>query len=243
MGGKRNKKNTDIGILEPMIDLVGAVALGAYTKHKIKKAYKEGRGEEAAAAATAVYGMGGMHKKGNHIMEIAGLHAVQNAVNEAEREKRKASLECGRSEYVLDADDFAHEKHNNRYAWRMNCEEGSKYGLQPEDFETRDSYHDAFCQAQAASDSQYEQRQTVGSINQGKELDLLDTYVFCRVSRLDNGSNEYFLAKNDSYQIGEKVLVNLEEDTAEEIVLSVEKHTIQTAPQPPQQTWMIIKRI
>ena len=243
MGGKRNKKNTDIGILEPMIDLVGAVALGAYTKHTIKKAYKEGRGEEAAAAATAVYGMGGMHKKGNHIMEIAGLHAVQNAVNEAEREKRKASLECGRSEYVLDADDFAHEKHNNRYAWRMNCEDGSEYGLQPEGFETRDAYHAALCRAKAACDLKYEQRQTVGSINQGKELDLLDTYVFCRVSRLDTGSNEYYLATDDLYRIGEKVLVNIEQGTAEGIVLSVEKHSIETVPQPPQQTRMIIKRI
>jgi hypothetical protein len=32
---------------------------------------------------------------------------------------------------------------NNRYAWRLNCEEGSDYGVDPQDYKTRDAYHEA----------------------------------------------------------------------------------------------------
>ncbi|MCD8174812.1 MAG: hypothetical protein LUD41_02560 [Phascolarctobacterium sp.] len=35
------------------------------------------------------------------------------------------------------------EENDNRYAWRLNCEDGSEYGVSPEDYETRDEYNEA----------------------------------------------------------------------------------------------------
>ena len=32
---------------------------------------------------------------------------------------------------------------DNRYAWRLNCEDGSAYGIDPNDYETRDEYNEA----------------------------------------------------------------------------------------------------
>ena len=29
---------------------------------------------------------------------------------------------------------------DNRYAWRLNCEDGSAYGIDPNNYETRDEY-------------------------------------------------------------------------------------------------------
>ena len=39
---------------------------------------------------------------------------------------------------------------NNKYAWRLNCEDGSEYGISPEDYETRDEYHEALHQEKYA---------------------------------------------------------------------------------------------
>ena len=30
---------------------------------------------------------------------------------------------------------------NNKYAWRLNCEDGSEFGVDPCDYETRDEYN------------------------------------------------------------------------------------------------------
>ncbi|MCD8181483.1 MAG: hypothetical protein LUF26_08415 [Firmicutes bacterium] len=37
---------------------------------------------------------------------------------------------------------FVHTN-DNRYTWRLNCEEGSTYGISPEDYETREEYNKA----------------------------------------------------------------------------------------------------
>ena len=39
---------------------------------------------------------------------------------------------------------------NNRYAWRLNCEDGSEYGINPCDYETRDDYNRALEEAKTS---------------------------------------------------------------------------------------------
>ena len=243
MASKKSKK-PDIGILGPMIDLAGAIALGAYTKHSIKKAYEEGHGEETAAAATMMYGIGGMHKKDNHLLEIAGLHAVQSAVHEAERKRIETASAGKRSVSSTDSEAFFYEKHNNNhYAWRMNCEDGSKYGVRPDQYETRDDYNAALCRALANYAAKRNEQNTVDQVKLNAETDFTTVFVFCRVSRLDNGANQYYFADADTYNIGDRVYVQTEEGTAEGIILSVEKHTMKTAPQPPISTLRIIGHV
>ena len=36
---------------------------------------------------------------------------------------------------------------NNKYAWRMNCQDGSAYGIYPEDYETMEAYNKALFDA------------------------------------------------------------------------------------------------
>lgn len=52
--------------------------------------------------------------------------------------------EVYQSSYVgsYDSNPFYAPK-DNKYAWRLNCEDGSEYGISPEDYETRDEYHEA----------------------------------------------------------------------------------------------------
>ena len=244
MMARKKSKKTDIGILGPMIDLAGAIALGAYTKHSIKKAYEEGHGEEAAAA-TAVYGIGGMHKKGNHLMEIAGLHAVRSAVHEAERKKIKNASTGKHSVYSVDTESYYYEKHNNnRYAWRLNCENGSQYGIHPDKYETRDEYNAALSKAKEIATAQNrEQHVEEAKQRTGCAIEKNEIFTYCRVSRLDNGINQYFICGEEIYQIGDKVLIQTEEGTVEGIVLSAEKHTALTAPIPPDTNLRIIRKL
>ena len=62
---KRKKSYSATKCPEPlntMIDLAGALAVGAFTKHQIKKDYRRGHGAESVKAATMVYGMGAMRR-------------------------------------------------------------------------------------------------------------------------------------------------------------------------------------
>lgn len=40
---------------------------------------------------------------------------------------------------------------DNRYAWRLNSEDGSAYGIDPQNYATRDAYHAALHSAKAAT--------------------------------------------------------------------------------------------
>ena len=42
---------------------------------------------------------------------------------------------------------------DNQYAWRLNCEDGSAYGIKPEDYKTRDAYNEALRREKAARGS------------------------------------------------------------------------------------------
>lgn len=44
----------------------------------------------------------------------------------------------------------------NKYAWRMNCEDGSNYGIYPENYETRQEYNEAIVSAKSNEQSSVE---------------------------------------------------------------------------------------
>ena len=233
----KKSKSTDIGILGPMIDLAGGIALGAITRHNIKKAYKEGNGPEAVRAATMAYGIGGMHSKDNHFLALGGLYGIQSGVRAAEKEKERARSQKYKAAYDNDIDVSPYTSNQNHYAWRMNCEDGSAYGISPMDYETRSEYHLA---VQIAKEALKDENIQADGEKVHDGVDENTVFIFCRVSRLDNGVNEYYLAADDSLKIGSVVHIPSESGVVEGVVLSVEKHTIKTAPKSPRETAYII---
>ena len=121
---------------------------------------------------------------------------------------------------------------DNRYAWRLNCEDGSAYGVSPYGYETRVEYNEALKAAKECAEDVVETHEpephTTAVVDDGWQ------YIFCRVSRLDNGANEYYLSATNDIKVGDTVRVPTESGTARGIVISVELHTASNAPQPPE---------
>ena len=67
-----------------------------------------------------------------------------------------------------------------------------------------------------------------------------ETFIYCRVSRLDNGMNQYFLSRTSNIRVGDTVSVPTETGTAQGIVIAVETHSASDAPQEPEDTLWII---
>ncbi len=70
---KRRKKSSsnDLEPLNGMIDLMGAAAMGAFTRYKVKSDYKKGCGEESIKAVTMVYGMNAMRRGSTGTLALA----------------------------------------------------------------------------------------------------------------------------------------------------------------------------
>lgn len=245
-----------------MIDIAGGVAYGAFVKHKLKRDYESGHGDESLAAATMVMGMNAGKKGTKGALALGGLYGIQSALRDIENKERLqgysqaayngSTYDRYYDEEIVDEIPVAEVKTNdNRYAWRMNCEDGSAYGVYPENYETREAYNNAIKRAKSFGDPSDDMgtegeeafnsnanEPTFEDLSQGKE-----EFVFCRVSRLDNGHNQYYLAGGLDLKIGDIVLVLGESGTAvKAVVLSIERHTRLTAPQPPENTEEILRK-
>lgn len=134
--------------INTMLDLAGALTLGLYTKHKIKKDFEKGEGEESAKAAGMVFGIGSMRGGSRGIINLGGLIGLNSALKDIER---KQNAQCIPSnppfvDKVLDAP-IAKAPQVKKYLWRNHCEDGSPYGINPSDYETADEYNDALADA------------------------------------------------------------------------------------------------
>ncbi len=92
---KRRKKPSSKGCPEPlntMIDLAGAAAMGAFTKHKIKRDYAKGQSQDSIEAAMMVYGMGAFRRGSAGLMSLGGLYGVNSAIKDIERSEQARRL-------------------------------------------------------------------------------------------------------------------------------------------------------
>lgn len=246
---KRRKKSSSKGCPEPlntMIDLAGAAAMGAFAKHKIKRDYAKGQGKESIEAAMMVYGMGAFRRGSAGLMSLGGLYGVNSAIKDIERSEQARRL---RTPVYDDGIDLSFYKTNdNRYAWRLNCEDGSDFGVYPENYETRDEYNEALREAKDG----YEETEDAGDYEQSdsKEPDteaaapeLTIDVFFCQVSLLSNGKTKYFRTGDQTIKRGDIVAVPEGDNTTTGVVVSIARYSPGTYPQPLEETAEIIGRV
>lgn len=243
------KSKADLGPLDFMIDLAGAAAMKSITKNMILRDYKRGQGKEAITAATVVFTHQAMRKGSDGMVGLGGLRGINSAVEEINRQKaaeaaaRRARIYSATEGNVLseieaaasDASfspnphDSVAKGNNNSEAWRLNTEEGKSYGLDPNDFATREDYQSALQELRDFKAS-FEDDATPATSEREATPQGNDVHTFCRVSLLSNGDNNYYLADGFDLNIGQIVKVQAGDDTAVGIVLTVEQHTEATAP-------------
>lgn len=127
---KRRKKRQSSKCPEPfntMLDLAGAAAIDyIHYKHRQKNGGRRTKIDPYAAAGIAM-GMGKINST-ESIIALGGILGAMGAFDE----------------------DGSSRTIDNRHAWRLNCEDGSSYGIDPRDFETREEYNDAIREARSA---------------------------------------------------------------------------------------------
>ena len=206
--------------LNTLIDIAGAITLGAITKHKIKSDYRKGCGEESIKAAMMVHGMGAMRRGGEGLISLGGIYGVNSAIRDIERSETRARLQ--RPVYDDGIDFPPYKTNDNRYAWRLNCEDGTEWGVYPEDYETRDAYNQALDDARGGhpiKTVELPEPEPEEAENPFKNSPLL----CCRVSRLDNGANEYYLTDDETIKIGDTITVSTDAGTSDGIVIGVKR--------------------
>lgn len=233
---KRRKKSKCPEPLNTMLDLAGAAALGAYTRHKILKDYERGEGEEAAKAAMLVHGAGALRHGSDGLISLGGLYGVNSALKAFEKQERCEMT--GEKAAIAEPAMPVSSKSHNYYAWRLNCEDGSAYGISPDDYETKADYNAALAHARMRYPEESHCPSPPAST---QEPPAVIAYRLCRVSRLDNGQNTYYLA-DTQYTVGSRVTLRTEAGTATGIVLSYEEHSETTMPVSPENLpWIIGK--
>lgn len=244
---KRKKSRKSSKCPEPfnsLIDLAGGIAMNAIADSMEKKHKYHQRGAPNPYRASAIGIATGHMKTTEDIIRLGGAMGAMGAFDDD-----TVSPQAYQPTESWEFDDIGSvymKSDGNRYAWRLNCEDGSEYGISPEDYETREEYNAALHEAKAGCTEAEESDKSTGfdsvdtSVASNAEIEDIQEYIYCRVSRLDNGSNEYYLSADAEVRIGSIVAVPTQSGSAQAVVLSVERHTRLTAPKPPEETELLI---
>jgi len=126
---KRSKKRERIPVIDTLIDLAGAMTLDYLAAiGRQKNGTKRSKKTDPYAATGAAMGMG-LIKDTDDLIKFGGVLGTMGAFDPDD------DLPISTAAYMAPRD--------NRYAWRLNCEDGSAYGIDPNDYETRDEYNEA----------------------------------------------------------------------------------------------------
>lgn len=138
--------------INTLLDIAGAATLGLYAKHKIRKDFENGCGEESAKAAAMVFGMGSMRRGSQGTINLGGLIGLNSALKELENKQSTSNdTYYTPSRFVSPIEKAPAVSHQVPAGlWRKHCEDGSSYGLDPETFENADDYEDALKAAKEA---------------------------------------------------------------------------------------------
>ncbi len=148
---KRRKSTKCPEPINTLLDVAGAATLGLYVKHKVKKDFENGCGEESAKAAAMVFGMGSMRRGSQGTINLGGLMGLNSALKDIARQQA-SPYSYASQPYIspIDPPSPAIKKPVKTGLWREHCEDGSRYDLYPENFATADDYADALRAAKEA---------------------------------------------------------------------------------------------
>lgn len=154
MAAKRRKSSKCPEPINTLLDLAGAATLGLYVRHKVKKDFESGCGEESAKAAAMVFGMGSMRRGSQGMINLGGLIGLNSALKEIEKQQEYTTDDYQKQPYIspIGPPTPAIKKPVKSGVWREHCEDGTTYGIYPEDFDNADDYAEALETARNAND-------------------------------------------------------------------------------------------
>lgn len=150
------RKSNDLGPLNGMIDLAGALTMGLFARQKIINDFKKGEGEASAKAGMIVMGHGALHGGSRGIMSLGGLIGLNSGMKAIERQlvaERNSQIEAIEESFIDRVSDVPRKTVTpiRTNMWREYCEDGSAYGLNPYDYTNADDYQSALDLAKGVS--------------------------------------------------------------------------------------------
>ena len=226
MAKKRRKKSSKCP--EPFNTLIDLAAAATLDYVAYKRRQKRGGSKtkiDPYAAAGAAYGMG-LIDDTEDLIKLGGVLGAMGAFDDDDN-----------GSYTP-----APTNNRNKYAWRMNCEDGSDYGIYPENYETRQEYNEAIVSAKSDEQGSVESIK----INRGQEHNDSATeikYTFCKISRIDNGKNDYYFPGELCLRVGDFVKVPTEVGESNAIVIHIQAYSESEVPKPINETEQIIEKM
>lgn len=209
-----------------LIDIAGGIAMNAIA-NKAEKKYqysKKGKINPYRVSAFKI-GTGGF-KSTNDIIRTGGFLGAMGSFD-VEADTPSKELARAKSTYNTHTYRVKHSPaKNNLEAWRLNTEEGRKYGVDPNDYPNRYEYKAALDKAKSVNKSAEKKGQDIKTEEKGS-----GNILILKVSLLSNGSNEYYMPNEETIKVGDRVLVEDKQKRQDEgIVLSLEHHTYDSIP-------------
>lgn len=141
MAKRRKKSSRCPEPFNTLIDIAAGLTMGAIADHMEKKYHYTKKGKINPYTVSAFGLASGRMKSTKDILQTGAFLGAMGSFD-VDTSDPVTPHSC-----ILDDPifyDITETKVNdNRYAWRLNCEDGSDYGIYPEDYETRDEYHEA----------------------------------------------------------------------------------------------------
>lgn len=78
--------------INTFLDIAGVATFGLYVKHKVKKDFQKGCGEDSAKAAATVFGIGSMRSGSRGIMSLGDLVGLNSALKDIERQQTTSHI-------------------------------------------------------------------------------------------------------------------------------------------------------
>lgn len=226
MSKNRRKKSSKCP--EPfntLIDLAATAALNyiGYRRRQKHGGKKKNKIDSYAAAGVAM-GMGKLNST-EDVIRLGGFLGAMGAFDDDnDTNDYSAYTSSGTASRRVYQPSTRKPSNKNRYAWRMNCENGSAYGIHPEHYETRDEYNVALKSVKGNKTA----TQPQGYITEIRDMETecqitRSDITVCKVSRLDNGNNHYCKTNNMLIKVGDTVSIVYKNDTYNGVVISIEK--------------------
>lgn len=251
MAKKRRKKSSKCP--EPfntLIDLAAGATMNAIANKMEEKHHYRKRGVPNPYRASAIGLSTGRLRKTEDIIRLGGFLGAMGSFDPDDSDTTNYDYSPSSSigydyddSWEFDNMNVSVPTNNNRYAWRMNCEDGSAYGIYPEDYETRQAYNLALANAKNTETTFNDDVNTSEEIKETLEIETQEKYTYCKISRIDNGKNDYFFSGDLELRVGDFVVVPTEVGQSNAIVIQISSYAPDDVPKPLEETKTIIEKM
>ena len=250
MAKKRRKKSSKCP--EPfntLIDLAAGATMNAIANKMEEKHHYRKRGVPNPYRASAIGLSTGRLRKTEDIIRLGGFLGAMGSFDPDYTDTDYHYSPSSSIGYHIDEpwefDDMnvSVSTNNNKYAWRLNCEDGSAYGIYPENYETRQAYNLALTNAKNTKTSICNDSDNAEEINETLEIEVQEKYTYCKISRIDNGKNDYYFSGDLELRVGDFVLVPTEVGQSKAIVIQISSYATDEVPKPVEATETIIEKL